>query len=273
MLDDYLDRIGHEGPLTTDLATLAAIHRAHITAIPYENLEIQLGRENTLDESDIFAKIVERRRGGWCYEMNGLLTRALGEIGFSTRRVSGAVGRDEMGSVVEGNHLVGLVDLDRTWVVDVGLADGPLEPFPLEARSWREGPLEFRLEQLDSEWWRFHNHVHGLARTFDFSTTPRTLFHFQDMCRFLQTDPSSPFVEFAIASRRRPSGFDALRDTTWFHVEDGRLEKQTIDNEAKYGELLEKILGTDLGDEVGVLWGRAEARSAKREASKDVSQD
>lgn len=273
MLDDYLDRIGHEGPLNTDLATLTAVHRAHITAIPYENLEIQLGRENSLDESAIFAKLVEQRRGGWCYEMNGLLTRALTAIGFETRRVSGAVGRDEQGSVVEGNHLVGLVELDRPWVVDVGLADGPLEPFPLEPRSWKEGALEFRLEQLDSHWWRFHNHAHGLARTFDFNTTPRSLGHFEDMCRFLQTDPSSPFVAFAIASRRRENGFDALRDTTWFHVEDGQLHKQKLEDEAEYGKVLEKIIGTGLGDEAGVLWRQAEQRSAEREASQRAAQE
>jgi N-hydroxyarylamine O-acetyltransferase len=273
MLDDYLDRIGHSGPLNADLATLTAIHRAHITTIPYENLEIQLGRENTLDETAIFAKLVQRRRGGWCYEMNGLLTRALAQVGFRTQRVSGAVGRDEQGSVVEGNHLVGLVELDRTWVVDVGLADGPLEPFPLEPRTWREGPLEFRLEQLDGEWWRFHNHVHGLARTFDFTTTPRRMAHFEEMCRFLQTDESSPFVAFAFASRRRETGFDALRDATWFHVENGLLEKRKIEDEAQYGTVLGKILGANLGDEASILWHRVRDRSAQREAAQRQTQD
>ncbi|HEY5681733.1 MAG TPA: arylamine N-acetyltransferase [Pseudomonadales bacterium] len=273
MLDDYLDRIGHSGPLNADLATLTALHRAHITAIPYENLEIQLGRENTLDEKDIFTKLVARRRGGWCYEMNGLLTRALAQIGFQTQRVSGAVHRDEQGSVVEGNHLVGLVELDRTWVVDVGLADGPLEPFPLEPRQWKEGALEFGLERLDSDWWRFHNHAHGLARTFDFTKENRELAHFESMCRFLQTDPASPFVAFALASRRRENGFDALRDTTWFHVEDGRLEKRKIEDEAEYSEVLEQILGNDLGEEAGVLWHRAEERSAAREAAQSATQD
>jgi N-hydroxyarylamine O-acetyltransferase len=273
MLDAYLDRISYNGPLNSDLATLTALHRAHITTIPYENLEIQLGRENTLDEKDIFTKLVARRRGGWCYEMNGLLTRALAESGFQTQRISGAVGRDEHGSVVEGNHLVGLVELDRTWVVDVGLADGPLEPFPLQPRTWTEGALEFRLERLDSDWWRFHNHVHGLARSFDFTTTPHGMAHFEEMCRFLQTDESSPFVAFAFASRRRETGFDALRDVTWFHVENGLLEKRKIENESQYANVLGEILGTDLGEGVSALWRKAEQRSAQREESRPETED
>ena len=76
-LDAYLERLGYSAPVAPDLATLVALHRAHITTIPYENLEIQLGRENVLDEPAFAAKLVDARRGGWCYEMNGLLTAML----------------------------------------------------------------------------------------------------------------------------------------------------------------------------------------------------
>ena len=175
MLDDYLARIGHNGPLRIDAETLSAIHRAHITAVPYENLELQLGRPNVLAEEAFVEKLVKRRRGGWCYEMNGLLTRALRELGFSVTRVGGAVAREILGEAALGNHLVGLVDLERRYVADVGLMDGPLDAFPLEARSWREGRLEFRLERLDDGWWRFHNHAHGLARSGHVATASRAV--------------------------------------------------------------------------------------------------
>ena len=87
LVADYLDRIAYSGPVNLDLETLAGIHRAHITTIPYENLEIQLGRENVLAESAFVAKLVHGRRGGWCYEMNGLLTWALRQIGPETEGV------------------------------------------------------------------------------------------------------------------------------------------------------------------------------------------
>jgi N-hydroxyarylamine O-acetyltransferase len=264
VLDAYLARIGYPGSVRVDATTLTAIHRAHITTIPYENLEIQLGRGNALAEDAFAEKLVTRRRGGWCYEMNGLLTRALREIGFSVTRVGGAVARESLGEGAVGNHLVGLVDLERRYVVDVGLMDGPLEPFPLEERSWSEHHLTFRLERLADGWWRFHNHPHGLARSFEFTEEPRELGWYQDMCTALQTQDSSPFVQFAFASRRSGSGFESLRDATHFQVHDGELTKRDIESGGDYCGVLARILGTDLGEESELLWRRIARRVAER---------
>ena len=263
-LDAYLARIGHDGPAGADVRTLFAIHRAHITAIPYETLEIQLGRENVLGEDAFFAKLVRERRGGWCYEMNGLLTGMLRELGFRVTRVAGAVARDSLGARAIGNHLVGLVDLERRYVVDVGLMDGPLEPFPLAERRWREGPLEFRLERLADGWWRFHNHAHGFARSFDFDEAPRALDWYQEPCSALQTQASSPFVQFAFASRRTLHGFRALRDASHFALEHGVLERRELADAAAFRSLLAEILGRDLGDELDALWSRIRARVDER---------
>lgn len=264
VLDAYLARIGHDWPAAADVRTLFAIHRAHITAIPYETLEIQLGRENALGEEAFFDKLVRRRRGGWCYEMNGLLTAGLRELGFAVTRVAGAVARDALGPRAIGNHLVGLVDHGRRYVVDVGLMDGPLEPFPLEERRWREGPLEFRLERLADGWWRFHNHAHGFARSFDFSEEPRELAWYQPICTALQTEDFSPFVQYAFASRRTPHGFLALRDASHFQLHDGTLARREITSAADYRAALAQILDVDLGGELDALWRRMQARVAER---------
>jgi N-hydroxyarylamine O-acetyltransferase len=263
-LDSYLERIGYSGSVGPDARTLCDIHRAHIMAIPYENLEIQLGRENRLSEDAFHAKLVAGRRGGWCYEMNGLLTRSLREIGFRVTRVAGAVAREFRGDASVGNHLVGLVDLDRRYVADVGLGDGPLEPFPLEERSWSEGTLTFRLERLDDAWWRFHNHEHGMARSFDFTEEPRELSWYQGMCSALQTDEASVFVQYAIASRRSESGAQALRDATYLQVVDGALTRRELTDGSEYASLLARILGADLGDDADRLWQRVAPRAAKR---------
>lgn len=71
-VDAYLVRIGYEGRLEPTPETLYALHRAHLLAIPYENLDIHLGRPLTLSLPDIFDKLVTQKRGGWCFEMNGL---------------------------------------------------------------------------------------------------------------------------------------------------------------------------------------------------------
>ena len=76
-LDDYLARIEYQGPVAPTLACLSEVHRQHLLTIPYEDLDVQLGRALNLDIQRTFEKIVVRRRGGWCYEMNGLLGWAL----------------------------------------------------------------------------------------------------------------------------------------------------------------------------------------------------
>ncbi|MBM4385394.1 MAG: arylamine N-acetyltransferase [Deltaproteobacteria bacterium] len=273
LLDAYFARIGYGGAAARDLATLGAIHRAHILAIPYETLEIQLGRSNVIGEDAFFDKLVRRRRGGWCYEMNGLMTRMFRELGFATTRVGGAVARELIGDAAVGNHMVGLVDLERRYVVDVGLMDGPLEPFPLEARTWREGPLEFRLERLDGAWWRFHNHAHGLARSFDFTEEPRDLAWYEPTCRALQTDAASFFVQLCFASRRTTDGFRALRDATHFDLRDGVMTKRELTTAADYRRELARILGHDLGDELDALWQRIEARVAERARNADAASE
>src|SRR5579862_4517964 len=131
-LGAYLDRIGFRDEPRPDLGTLKALHRAHLLAVPYENLDVQFGRALTIEPHAAFDKIVTRRRGGWCYEMNGLLGAALDAVGFKVTRLAGAVMREVVGDAVIGNHLVLLVDLDgQPWIADVGFGDGSLDPFPL----------------------------------------------------------------------------------------------------------------------------------------------
>lgn len=273
-LDAYFERIGYGGPTRTDFETLAAIHRGHVTAIPYENLEIQLGREKTIGEGAFFDAIVERRRGGWCYDMNGLLTTVLRELGFTVTRVGGAVARKLIGDDAVGNHMVGLVDIGGVrYVADVGLGDGPVEPFELTEGSWAEGPLGYTLERLDDGWWRFHNHAHSLAPTFDFTEAPRTLDWYRPVCARLQVDPRSPFVNYAMAFRRTPDGARSLRDTTLFEVTGASGTERQIDDENEYASLITELLGCDLGEEITRLWSAAQARAAARAAADDGEAD
>jgi N-hydroxyarylamine O-acetyltransferase len=90
-LDAYLRRIGHAGPCTVSFETLAALQRAHTAALPFENLDPLLGRPVALDAASLSAKLVEGRRGGWCYEHNLLLGHALRAIGFQVQDLAARV--------------------------------------------------------------------------------------------------------------------------------------------------------------------------------------
>jgi N-hydroxyarylamine O-acetyltransferase len=211
-LQSYLDRIGFTGPVQPDLATLHALHQAHLLAIPYENLDVQLGRPVTIARPQIYEKIIGRHRGGWCYEMNGLFGWALSEIGFRVTRATGAVRRDIMGDVMVGNHLVLRVDLDEgVYLADVGFGDGSRDPIRVEAGPFHSHGFHFRLAKEEGAWWRVFNHQFGGAQTFDFMLDPADEKQLEERCHFLQTSEMSPFVQNAVCQRHTSTGLTILR--------------------------------------------------------------
>ena len=237
-VEAYLQRIGFRGDRSPNLTTLQAIHRLHLYAISYENLDIHLGRPLVLGAEAAYRKLVVARRGGWCYEMNGLLAWALRELGFPVRQLSGAVGREVKGSPVEGNHLVLMVELDQPYLVDVGFGDGFLEPLPLVPGRYRQGFLEFGLERVDAEWWRVRNHPWGSAASFDFTLTERRLEEFAPMCHRLQTSPESGFVQRTVCQRFGPEGIRTLRGAVFRRVTEAGVAERVVESLVDYQDVL-----------------------------------
>jgi N-hydroxyarylamine O-acetyltransferase len=239
-LDGYLERIDYRGPVVPDLGCLTAIHRQHLLHIPYEDLDVQLGRTLDLDPQRIFEKIVERKRGGWCYEMNGLLCWALREIGFEVTRMVGGVMRVMHGDAAMGNHLVLRVELDLPMLADVGIGDGMLEPIRLTPGSFAQGAREFRLEVLEGEFWRFHNHPGALPPSFDFVTESDEE-HLAKTCHNLQQDEDSLFRQNLICLQPDGSG----GSKTLF----GRVlglpgeEKRILESADAFSDALEAVFG------------------------------
>ena len=210
-VEAYLQRIGLSERPSPTLAGLRALHRAHLRAIPYENLDVQLGRPLTIERPAIYEKIVTGGRGGWCYEMNGVFGWALGELGFDVTRVTGAVTVTEDRDASIGNHLVLKVELDEgTYVADVGVSGGPLDPMRLAEGPFESGGFDYRLERLDADWWRFHNDPRSGPPAFDFNLAPADESVFAHRCAELQTAEWSPFVRNLICTRFTESGVVVL---------------------------------------------------------------
>ena len=203
-LSAYLRRIRFDGSVRSDLATLRAIHRAHQYAIPFENLDVLLRRPVVLDVEANYDKIVCQRRGGWCYELNGVMGWALKEIGFEVMRMSAGVMRVRAGDAVLGNHLCLLVCLDQRYLVDVGFGGSLVEPLPLSASEREDRPYRLGLSELDDNYWRFAEMApgDGDAFSFDFRVAPADEALLARKCQFLQTDPASPFVQNLVVQRR-----------------------------------------------------------------------
>ena len=133
----YLERIGFDAPVRHDLDTLAALQIAHLQAVPFEALEVFCGRPVVADDDWAWNKVVERGRGGWCFEANGAFAVLLGELGFEVRRLGAAVLL--AGPNVLVDHLVLEVQLDEPYLVEVGFGDNaPITPLRLSQR----GPIE-----------------------------------------------------------------------------------------------------------------------------------
>ena len=130
---------------------------------------MQLGRPVTVDPAAAFDKLVTRRRGGWCYEMNGLLGWALGEIGFSVTRLASGVARPLFGDGAVGTPGPQGIDLDGgPMLADAGLGDGPLTPSAIAEGSFSVGGCAYRLEAVEGGWWRLHNRTGANPPHFDF---------------------------------------------------------------------------------------------------------
>ncbi|MEU3253455.1 arylamine N-acetyltransferase [Streptomyces sp. NPDC006997] len=150
----YLARVGYAGPRTATVATLHALHRAHQTAIAFENIDVALGREVSLDLADIQHKLVRSGRGGYCFEQNLLYAAALEHFGLPVTRLLARV-RQGRSTVRYRAHTTLLVTAeDRLFLTDVGFgAEGPLTPLPLaDGATAGSGGFHWRLVREGDQW-------------------------------------------------------------------------------------------------------------------------
>jgi arylamine N-acetyltransferase len=220
-VDAYLARIGVDQPGTPSAEGLAALQRAHLQRVPYENLDIQLDRHTTINPYESAARVVSGR-GGYCYHLNGAFSLLLSALGYAVHwHVAGVQTADQPGPArASGNHL-GLTvhglptrgNPDGMWLVDVGLGDGPLEPLPLRTGEFPDGPFRYSLAPSTVELlgWRFTHDPAGSFVAMEMRADVAVHSDFVAMHEYLSTSPESPFVRTATVMRRHPRGVDVLR--------------------------------------------------------------
>jgi N-hydroxyarylamine O-acetyltransferase len=219
-VDRYLQRIGYVGPRQPGPETLAALQRAHMLTVPFEALDIARGAPLVLDVERTFEKVVDRRRGGWCFELNGLFAELLRELGFRVTLLGARIVDEEGVETPDEAHLLLRVDLDPPMVADVGFGESSIEPLPLP----ESGELENG----------------GLLLRFD--GEPRRLSDFAGPCARLQTSPESPFVRNRICSLATPEGRITLSDRRFIETRDGERVERELD-EPEYERVLAERFG------------------------------
>ena len=254
----YLERIGHGWHVRPKLPTLRSLHRAHVTAIPFEALDVQLGEVPSLEPDAIFAKLVERRRGGWCYEMNGLFGAALEAIGFDVTRLSCGVMRQDGGDARMGTHLALLVDCEGQWLCDVGFGGSLLEPLPLAPGGREEAPFAVSLERTDDGYWRFTEHFDA-PFGYDFRAEPADEALFAAKCAWLSTHPESNFTLNFVAQKRLPDRHLVLRGRVVTERTADGAATHTIEDADELLAVLAERFGID-EPRAREIWPRVSAR-------------
>jgi N-hydroxyarylamine O-acetyltransferase len=244
----YLARIAYRGPAKATAETLRALHRAHLLSVPFENLDISLGRKIILDEDAILHKIVEQRRGGFCYELNGAFAALLRALGFPTMLLSVRVARDAGGESPEFDHLTLRVDMQDPWLADVGFGESFLEPLRLESVREQVDPAgTFRLMQLDERLQLEQVESSGRwKRQYSFASTPRSMGDFAGMCHYHQTSPESHFTQNRICSRATSDGRITLSGMKLIVTRNRERQERMLSSESERTSVLRELFGIKL---------------------------
>ena len=232
----YLARIDYYGPTKPSGEILRAIHRAHLFAVPFENLDISLGRKITLDEDAIVNKVVALRRGGFCYELNGAFAALLRALGFHVTLLSARVARADGSEGPDFDHLTLRVDLENPWLADVGFGESFLEPLRLEAGTEQLDPTGlYRLLPEGERWQMQKSSPDGAWKPqYSFSLQPRRLEEFAGMCRFHQTSPESSFTQKRICTRSTPDGRITLSEMRLIMTSKGEREELSLTSDQEW---------------------------------------
>ncbi|MBB5808693.1 N-hydroxyarylamine O-acetyltransferase [Saccharothrix ecbatanensis] len=220
-LDAYLTRIG-----ATRTNTLAELHELHLAAVPFENLSIHLGEPIVLDEDLLVDKIVNRRRGGFCYELNGAFAALLTALGHDVQMLAASVFSDGVCSLPFGHMALRVGDL----LVDVGFGRFTLRPLSIVSRDVQPDPAgEFRL--VDTPEGDVDVLFDGVTQ-YRLELRPRALNEFRAACWYQQTSPQSSFLRGATCSLPTPTGRITIAGNKLITtVGDERHEEELDDDE------------------------------------------
>jgi N-hydroxyarylamine O-acetyltransferase len=253
----YFDRIGYHGPTVPTLDVLRELHRLHPEAIPFENLDPFLNRPVDLEPGAIRRKLVECRRGGYCFEHNLLFMEVLTTLGFVASGLAARVlWNQPEDAITPRGHMLIRVEVDgRSWLADVGFGGcTQTAPILLEPGREQQTPHEpFRVVEADG-YFRMQAHVGGAWRTlYRFDLQQQFPVDYAVSSYFLSTNPASHFRSNLICARALPGRRLALlnnRLTT--HYVDGRSERVEFADPAEIADALTSQFGIALTSHVGV---------------------
>ena len=243
MIDEYLKRIGYDGPHDATLPTLRALHLRHLLTVPFENLDIHVPRMIVLDEARIIDKIVRQHRGGFCYELNGAFAALLRALGFDVTLLSARVVSADGKHGPEFDHMTLLVRIDgKRWLADVGFGESFLLPLSFDEPD----DSGYRLQERDGEWGMQALRDGVWKDDYLFTLTPRALADYEPMCRFHSTSPESHFSKGPLCSIATENGRITVQRDRIIVTENGEKRQTPIGSDEEWREALQRYFGVVL---------------------------
>ncbi|MCC6139127.1 MAG: arylamine N-acetyltransferase [Nitrospira sp.] len=245
-IHSYYDRIAYRGTQAVSPDALRALHLAHVLTVPFENLDNFLGRAISLEPADLFAKIVTAKRGGYCFELNGLFSLLLEELGFSVTRLIARV-RYGAKPPYPKSHQVSMVNVGgESWLVDVGFGgNGLLEPIRLSSGvQVAQYSEEFRLTVIESDEYLLQCLVHEEWESlYSFTLEPCQPVDYLYPNYFHSHSPDSRFMQRRICTIPTKDGRKTLVDRRLSIRQDGQNEKSVVEGDAAYTRALHEHFG------------------------------
>ena len=250
----YLSRIGYEGPLDPSAQTLRDLQVAHLRTVPFENLSIHSNEPIVLNDEALFEKVVQRRRGGFCYELNGLFAALLRALGFEVEMLSAAVARSTGEYGHDFDHMTLLVRLEQRWIADVGFGDSFIEPLLLdEPGEQTQGARAYKfVSDGDHRVLMQRNYDGTWAPQYRFTLKPHVYADYEEMCEYQQTSPESHFTKGRICTRATTTGrvtLSGLRLITTLNA--GERAEEELAGEDEYVAALRQHFGIEMTEGPG----------------------
>ena len=248
MVSEYLERIAFGVfPDAATVAVLKRLQQQHLLNIPFENLDIHHSIPITIDTDKFFAKVVRNRRGGFCYELNGLFNELLKALGYKTKLVSARVANSEGGFGKEFDHLAIITRIDSDeWLVDVGFGEFTEHPLKLVKDILQKDPRgNFVIEQYDDVYLIVKKlKDNGTTENqYIFSLIERSLSEFEEMCNYHQSSKESHFTQNKICSIALPDGRISLSNKSLKLTRNGIVTEENIMSEEDFRNKLESVFG------------------------------
>ena len=254
----YLERIGYDGLTDQSPETLAALQRAHLMTVPFDALDCHLGNPVTVEPEDAYRKVVEHRRGGFCFELNGLFAELLTHLGFEVTRLAGRPFTGDGGLAPPFAHLALVVQLDRRWLVDVGFGfDFAIEPLDLDARGeQRRDEQRFRIA-ADGDGLIAEEVGASPRNGYRLGAEPVEQAAFAEQCRAYSTDPEAGFVRDGPVMQRFTDGGVRLTRSKLSSSRPGGVSRPIADEDDWRAELASQFGLAVRGTTVRGLGARA----------------